>query len=189
MIKVCENNVDFSTSEITSKKVRQNLVFDVSAKYRRQIVVDLTWFARWKVSLLLIAALSATPTKYYCFLLHSSCSDYSLQVLLSAFLSAALSYSCQLLLSSTINRQQLTSRFTYYFQVLLADNIITYSYLLLASTIPIRYFYQLLVSVTLLAYSQKVLLSELLCNKSLSVTRTAYSLDAAVRKGPSKSVF
>ena len=68
MIKVCENNVDFSTSEITSKKVRQNLVFDVSTKYRRQIVVDLTWFARWKISLLLIAALSATPTKYYCFL-------------------------------------------------------------------------------------------------------------------------
>ena len=44
--KVRGNNVDFSASEITSKKVRQNLVFDVSTKYRRRIDVDSTWSAR-----------------------------------------------------------------------------------------------------------------------------------------------
>ena len=66
------------------------------------------------------------------------------------FLSVSPSYSCELLLSSFINRQSLllltvsatllTSHFSYYFQVLLSRNIITYSYQLLASTIPIRYF-------------------------------------------------
>ena len=135
--------------------------------------MDSTWFARWEISLLLIATLSATPTKYYCFLttqqlLRLLLTSTPFSIFCRLLLPTPVSYFYHLLLTSSryysllYQLFLLTSHFSYYFQVLLSDNIITYSYQLLLSAIPIRYFYQLLVS-TLLAYSYKVL-SELLCN-------------------------
>ena len=98
------NNVDFSTSEITSKKVRRNLVFVISKSNRRgfDVVCPLGNFSTpnrhpisYSYQVLLFpyntAAAQTTPYKY------------SFQ----HFLPATPSYSCQLLLSSTINKQSL----------------------------------------------------------------------------------
>ena len=110
---------------------------------------------------------SSVTTKFlsisYYQLLLSPCYSVATQTTSYRYsLSVTSSYSHQLLLSATRNRQSYysllyqlllsTSHFSYYFQVLLADNT-TYSYQLLVSTIPIRHLYQLLVSTRIVVYS------------------------------------
>ena len=117
------------------------------------------------MSLFLNVTLSPTPIKYYCLLtiqellrllLTSSPFNYFYQLLFPT----PVSYFCHLLVTGSgccsllYQLLLLTSHFSYYSQVLLSGNIITYSYQLLAfptfisysyllySHAPIRYSYQ-----------------------------------------------
>ena len=125
-----------------------------------------------KISLLLIATLSATLINYYCWLT----TQYLLRILLA---STPFSYFYRLLPPSParcsyellINRQFLLLKtsykpaisatiFKYYYQVTLAHTFISYSHQLFVSFTFISYIYLS----TLLTYPSKVHLSELLCN-------------------------